>query len=100
MSLVFISLDAVTLNGAGAVMQLDKPRKSFGLQYTVTGDPSGSIHLDASFDGINYFSVWSSALSLGTFGVMPSPILAAFLRARLADMTNSATTTAVIAVED
>lgn len=99
MSLIFQSLNAVTVTGAGAVVAYDKPRR-VTMQVIVTGSPSGlEVDLEQSLDGTNFISIGNTS-SPNNMTLASS--FAPYARANLVSLSGgtSPTVTAWLAAED
>lgn len=100
MAQVLISLNAVTSDANGDVLAFNSPKTVYSMQYNAT-IPSGSatVYLEASLDGVNFFSVQNAVLGSNAIGYLSAtspPAL--FIRARAAGLASGRTITALVAV--
>jgi hypothetical protein len=100
MSIPFKSLDAVTVDGAGVIHDLENVKVDHAIQVSSTGSPSGyDVSLQGSLDGINWITITSTGgsdpdkySSNGDFPVR-------YVRANLSNLTGGTapTVTALVA---
>ena len=99
MSQVLLSLNAVTSDADGDVLAFNSPKTVYSMQYIAT-IPSGSatVYLEASLDGVNFFSVQNAVLGANAIGSLLGGHPAMFIRARVAGLASGRTMTAFVAV--
>jgi hypothetical protein len=105
MGLVLKSLDAVSDDADGEVLEVNTPKSLYALQYTVANSFGGTwtIHFEASLDGENFFSKASAVLSgIGTFAIGANGPPVTHIRARLAKGSGTGTpaVSAVVAFQE
>lgn len=99
MSQVLLSLNSVTSDTDGDVLQFDAPQTNYGMHYIAT-IPSGSaiVAFEGSLDGVNFFTVGSATLGNNANDVIVGGPPALYIRARASGLSAGRTVTALVAV--
>lgn len=92
MAYVGTSLNAVTSGQIGSIVSFDQPRAVI-MQINVSGTPTGNCTLEGSSDGINFYSLGSTGVGVGSLLASTTQVM--FARANLTSFSGG-TLTALI----